>query len=155
MTAGFRSRGTRSGFCGVYRRARSQRHKAFGWKVTPNWSAITAASRPAVHVSVANPNAVGDSSSQRATTFSWARVSLAGRPGTGRAANPPFAGSLDAEKTAKSLQQIAKTKKTELLFPALFLRLLTPGGRSAVIVPDGVLFGSTKAHKELRRILVE
>ncbi len=70
-------------------------------------------------------------------------------------ANPPFAGSLDNEKTAKSLQQIAKTKKTELLFLALFLRLLKPGGRAAVIVPDGVLFGSTKAHKELRRLLVE
>ncbi len=70
-------------------------------------------------------------------------------------ANPPFAGSLDYENTAKDLQQIVKTKKTELLFLALFLRLLKPGGRAAVIVPDGVLFGSTKAHKELRRILVE
>nr|WP_206040163.1 class I SAM-dependent DNA methyltransferase [Rhodococcus sp. HNM0563] len=70
-------------------------------------------------------------------------------------ANPPFAGSLDYENTAKDLQQIAKTKKTELLFLALFLRLLKPGGRAAVIVPDGVLFGSSKAHKELRRILVE
>ncbi|MGV9924499.1 type I restriction-modification system subunit M [Nocardia rhamnosiphila] len=70
-------------------------------------------------------------------------------------ANPPFAGSLDYENTAKDLQDIAKTKKTELLFLALFLRLLKPGGRAAVIVPDGVLFGSSKAHKELRRILVE
>lgn len=70
-------------------------------------------------------------------------------------ANPPFAGSLDNENTAKDLQQIVKTKKTELLFLALFLRLLKPGGRAAVIVPDGVLFGSSKAHKELRRILVE
>jgi type I restriction enzyme M protein len=70
-------------------------------------------------------------------------------------ANPPFAGSLDYEATAKDLQQIVKTKKTELLFMALFLRLLKPGGRAAVIVPDGVLFGSSKAHKELRRILVE
>jgi type I restriction enzyme M protein len=70
-------------------------------------------------------------------------------------ANPPFAGSLDYENTAKDLQQIVKTKKTELLFLALFLRLLKPGGRAAVIVPDGVLFGSTNAHKELRRILVE
>jgi type I restriction enzyme M protein len=50
---------------------------------------------------------------------------------------------------------VVKTKKTELLFLALFVRLLKPGGRAAVIVPDGVLFGSTKAHKELRRILVE
>ena len=70
-------------------------------------------------------------------------------------ANPPFAGSLDYENTAKNLLQIVKTKKTELLFLALFLRLQKPGGRGAVIVPDGVLFGSSKAHKELRRILVE
>jgi type I restriction enzyme M protein len=70
-------------------------------------------------------------------------------------ANPPFAGSLDYESTAKDLLQIVKTKKTELLFLALFLRLLKPGGRAAVIVPDGVLFGSSKAHKELRRILIE
>ncbi len=70
-------------------------------------------------------------------------------------ANPPFAGSLDYENTAKDLLQIVKTKKTELLFLALFLRLLKPGGRAAVIVPDGVLFGSSRAHKELRRMLVE
>ena len=63
-------------------------------------------------------------------------------------ANPPFAGSLDYENTAKDLQQIVKTKKTELLFLALFLRLLKPGGRAAVIVPDGVLFGSSNAHKD-------
>jgi type I restriction enzyme M protein len=70
-------------------------------------------------------------------------------------ANPPFAGSLDYENCAKDLLQIVKTKKTELLFLALFLRLLKPGGHGAVIVPDGVLFGSSKAHKELRKILVE
>src|SRR5262249_40194690 len=70
-------------------------------------------------------------------------------------ANPPFAGSLDYENTAKDLQQIVKTKKTELLFLALFLRLLKAGGRAAVIVPDGVLFGSSNAHKTLRKILVE
>ena len=70
-------------------------------------------------------------------------------------ANPPFAGSLDYESTAKDLLKVVKTKKTELLFLALFLRLLKPGGRAAVIVPDGVLFGSSKAHKELRRMLVE
>jgi len=69
-------------------------------------------------------------------------------------ANPPFAGSLDYESTAKDLLQITKTKKTELLFLALFLRLLQIGGRAAVIVPDGVLFGSSKAHKTLRKILV-
>jgi type I restriction enzyme M protein len=70
-------------------------------------------------------------------------------------ANPPFAGSLDYEATAKDLLSIVKTKKTELLFLALFLRLLKTGGRAAVIVPDGVLFGSSKAHKELRKLLVE
>ena len=70
-------------------------------------------------------------------------------------ANPPFAGSLDYETTAKDLQAIVKTKKTELLFLALFLRLLKPGGRGAVIVPEGVLFGSSNAHKTLRKILVE
>ena len=66
-------------------------------------------------------------------------------------ANPPFAGSLDYETTAKDLQQIVKTKKTELLFLALFLRLLKPGGRAAVIVPEGVLFGSSNAHKAIRK----
>lgn len=70
-------------------------------------------------------------------------------------ANPPFAGSLDYEACAKDLQRIVKTKKTELLFLALFLRLLRVGGRAAVIVPEGVLFGSSKAHKDLRRLLVE
>ena len=64
-------------------------------------------------------------------------------------------GSLDYETTSKDLLRVVKTKKTELLFLALFLRLLKPGGRAAVIVPDGVLFGSSNAHKELRRILVE
>src|SRR3954447_13623532 len=70
-------------------------------------------------------------------------------------ANPPFAGSLDYESTSKDLQRVVKTKKTELLFLALFLRLLKPGGRAAVIVPEGVLFGSSTAHKSLRRSLVE
>ncbi len=70
-------------------------------------------------------------------------------------ANPPFAGSLDYENVAKDLLKIVKTKKTELLFLALFVRILKPGGRAAVIVPDGVLFGSSKAHKELRELLVE
>src|ERR1017187_2432730 len=70
-------------------------------------------------------------------------------------ANPPFAGSLDYESTAKDLLQVVKTKKTQLLFLALFLRLLKPGGRAAVIVPDGVLFGSSNAHKTLRQLLIE
>jgi type I restriction enzyme M protein len=65
-------------------------------------------------------------------------------------ANPPFAGSLDDESTSARLQRGVKTKKTELLFIALFLQLLFwSGGRAAVIVPDGVLFGSSKAHKEM------
>ena len=70
-------------------------------------------------------------------------------------ANPPFAGSLDYESTAKDLQRMVKTRKTELLFLALILRLLKTGGRAAIIVPDGVLFGSSKAHKSLRKTLVE
>lgn len=70
-------------------------------------------------------------------------------------ANPPFAGSLDYDATSSDLLRVVKTKKTELLFLALFLRLLEPGGRAAVIVPDGVLFGSSKAHKDLRKKLVE
>jgi type I restriction enzyme M protein len=70
-------------------------------------------------------------------------------------ANPPFAGSLDYDATAKDLQKIVKTKKTELLFLALFLRLMRTGGRAAVVVPDGVLFGSSKAHKDIRKIIVE
>ncbi|MDD7968435.1 type I restriction-modification system subunit M [Actinomycetospora lemnae] len=70
-------------------------------------------------------------------------------------ANPPFAGSLNYEETSKDLQRVVKTKKTELLFLALFLKLLKPGGRAAVIVPDGVLFGSSTAHKGIRKALVE
>jgi type I restriction enzyme M protein len=70
-------------------------------------------------------------------------------------ANPPFAGSLDYESTSPVLLQTVKTKKTELLFLALFLQLLQPGGRAAVIVPDGVLFGSSIAHKKLRKLLIE
>jgi type I restriction enzyme M protein len=70
-------------------------------------------------------------------------------------ANPPFKGSVEASTIAKDLSKVIKTKKTELLFGALFLRLLKKGGRAAVIVPDGVLFGSSKAHKSLRQTLVE
>ncbi|MGR6612927.1 class I SAM-dependent DNA methyltransferase [Kocuria sp. KSNUG] len=70
-------------------------------------------------------------------------------------ANPPFAGSLDYGATSQTLLKTIKTKKTELLFLALFLEMLETGGRAAVIVPDGVLFGSSKAHKDLRRMLVE
>ena len=70
-------------------------------------------------------------------------------------ANPPFTGSLDKETISKDLLAIAPTKKTELLFLALFLKALKVGGRCASIVPDGVLFGSSKAHKAIRKELVE
>ena len=70
-------------------------------------------------------------------------------------ANPPFAGSLDYESCAQDLLRVVKTRKTELLFLALFLRLLKPGGRAAVVVPDGVLFGASAAHKTLRKLLIE
>ena len=70
-------------------------------------------------------------------------------------ANPPFKGSLDADTVSANLLKLCKTKKTELLFLALFLRMLKVGGRCACIVPDGVLFGSSKAHKDIRKALVE
>jgi type I restriction enzyme M protein len=70
-------------------------------------------------------------------------------------ANPPFKGSLDEGDVHPTLTQAVKTKKTELLFVALILRMLKTGGRSATIVPDGVLFGSSKAHTALRKLLVK
>ena len=70
-------------------------------------------------------------------------------------ANPPFKGSLDYESVSPSLLKICKTKKTELLFIALFLRMLKVGGRCACIVPDGVLFGSSKAHTDIRYEIIE
>ncbi|MED1662775.1 type I restriction-modification system subunit M [Brevibacillus laterosporus] len=70
-------------------------------------------------------------------------------------ANPPFTGTVDADSIHDNLKSIADTKKTELLFVVLFLRMLRKGGRCAAIVPDGVLFGTTKAHKSLRKELVE
>lgn len=70
-------------------------------------------------------------------------------------ANPPFKGSLDAEIVSTDLLKVCKTKKTELLFLALFLRMLKVGGRCACIVPDGVLFGSSAAHKAIRREIIE
>ena len=70
-------------------------------------------------------------------------------------ANPPFKGSLDADTVSADLLKLCKTKKTELLFLALFLRMLKVGGRCACIVPDGVLFGSSKAHKDIRKAMVE
>lgn len=70
-------------------------------------------------------------------------------------ANPPFKGSLDYDIVSPDLLKICKTKKTELLFVTLFLRMLKIGGRCACIVPDGVLFGSSKAHKSIRKEIVE
>lgn len=70
-------------------------------------------------------------------------------------ANPPFKGSLDYDTVSADLLKTCKTKKTELLFIALFLRMLRVGGRCACIVPDGVLFGSSKAHKAIRKALIE
>ena len=69
-------------------------------------------------------------------------------------ANPPFKGSLDFDEVAKPILDVAKTKKTEILFISLILKSLKIGGKCAVIIPDGVLFGSTKAHKELRAEIV-
>jgi type I restriction enzyme M protein len=70
-------------------------------------------------------------------------------------ANPPFTGSLDYETVSKDLLAVARTKKTELLFMVLFLKSLKIGGRCASIVPAGVLFGSSRAHKAIRKELVE
>ena len=70
-------------------------------------------------------------------------------------ANPPFAGSIDIDSAAKDLLAVVNTKSTELLFLALFLKLLKPGGRAAVVVPQGILFKSNNANKEIRRILIE
>lgn len=70
-------------------------------------------------------------------------------------ANPPFKGSLDYEQVSADLLKVTKTKKTELLFLALFIRILKTGGRCASIVPDGVLFGSTGGHKSIRKEIVE
>ena len=70
-------------------------------------------------------------------------------------ANPPFKGSLNYDVVADDLLKVVKTKKTELLFLALFVRMLQNGGRCACIVPDGVLFGSSKAHKAIRKEIIE
>ena len=70
-------------------------------------------------------------------------------------ANPPFKGSLDYDGVSANLLKVTKTKKTELLFVTLFLRMLKLGGRCASIVPDGVLFGSSNAHKEIRKEIIE
>jgi type I restriction enzyme M protein len=69
-------------------------------------------------------------------------------------ANPPFKGTIDKESIAPGLKNVTNTTKTELLFLALMLRMLKTGGRCAVIVPDGVLFGSGKAHKSIREEII-
>ena len=70
-------------------------------------------------------------------------------------ANPPFKGSLDAETVSTDLLKVCKTKKTELLFLALFVKMLKIGGRCACIVPDGVLFGSSTVHKAIRQEIID
>ena len=70
-------------------------------------------------------------------------------------ANPPFKGTIDAESIHDNLKNVTNTKKTELLFLALFLRMLKKGGRCTCIVPDGVLFGSSKAHQSIRKEIIE
>lgn len=70
-------------------------------------------------------------------------------------ANPPFKGSLDKDAVDGSITQIVDSKKTELLFLGLMLRMLKIGGRAAVIVPDGVLFGASKAHKQIRKEIID
>lgn len=97
---------------------------------------------------VENPNLIGVDALSEANAASREQFSLI-------LANPPFKGSLDYDGVESSLLKTVKTKKTELLFIALILRMLKVGGRSAVIIPDGVLFGSSNAHKQLRQTLVE
>ena len=94
-----------------------------------------------------NPNLIGSSALAESNDISG-QFSLV-------LANPPFKGALDYDEVESSLLQVTKTKKTELLFLALILRMLKLGGRAAVIVPDGVLFGSSGAHKNIRKELVE
>ena len=94
------------------------------------------------------PNLMGKDSLSEANADSREQFSLI-------LANPPFKGSLDYDGVESSLLKTVKTKKTELLFLALILRMLKIGGRCAVIIPDGVLFGSSKAHKQIRETLVD
>lgn len=90
-----------------------------------------------------------------ATNFKERHTSLAEDAYDVILANPPFTGSLDYEEVSPDLLKKTRSKKTEILFITLILRLLKMGGRAAVVVPQGVLFGSTKAHKALRKMLVE
>ena len=96
---------------------------------------------------IENPNLIGRDALSEANAELRDQFSLI-------LANPPFKGSLDYDSVESSLLKTVKTKKTELLFLALMLRMLKIGGRCAVIIPDGVLFGSSNAHKQLRETLL-
>ena len=95
-----------------------------------------------------NPHLIGHDSLSEANADAREQYSLV-------LANPPFKGSLDYDSVESSLLTTVKTKKTELLFLALILRMLKVGGRCAVIIPDGVLFGSSNAHKKIRQSIIE
>lgn len=97
---------------------------------------------------IENPNLDDKDSLSESNAGMWEKFTLV-------LANPPFKGSLDYESVESGLLKIVKTKKTELLFLALMLRALKVGGRCAVIVPDGVLFGSSNAHKAIRKELID
>jgi type I restriction enzyme M protein len=97
---------------------------------------------------IENPNLIGKDSLSDANADIRNKFTLI-------LANPPFKGSLDYDAVESSLLKVVETKKTELLFLALMLRMLKSGGRCAVIVPDGVLFGSSNAHKQIRKEIVE
>jgi len=97
---------------------------------------------------IENPNLIGKDSLSESNGDTRDKYTLI-------LANPPFKGSLDYDSVENSILQTVKTKKTELLFLALMLRMLKTGGRCAVIIPDGVLFGSSKAHKQIRQEIIE
>jgi type I restriction enzyme M protein len=96
---------------------------------------------------VENPNLIGKDSLSESNADIRDKFSLI-------LANPPFKGSLDYDAVESSLLKTVETKKTELLFLALMLRMLKTGGRCAVIIPDGVLFGSSNAHKQIRKEII-
>ena len=97
---------------------------------------------------ITNPNLLKDDALSESTGHILSQYSLI-------LANPPFKGSLDYDGVEKSVLNYVKSKKTELLFLGLILRMLKPGGRCAVIVPDGVLFGSSNAHKQIREEIIK
>lgn len=97
---------------------------------------------------IENPNLIKDDALSESVGDIRSRYSLI-------LANPPFKGSLDYDGVENSILKTVKSKKTELLFLGLMLRMLKTGGRCAVIVPDGVLFGSSKAHKQIRQEIIE